>query len=204
MSDTKDRIAGFLSKTKTGIKNAASTLSQKTKSFCVKTKSYVSNKIDNHQQEKERKHLEELADYKQAIDNAKETISDSLILDFINNLGVSPTELYSKTVKKIQNTYPVPTEQTILWACLNIKTNRTGGIAVTDKGVFIKTLVTVYEEKALKKENRKVAELYYYPWDMLDMNSMIKDTAVAEFSSIDNGSINSFRFDIHQRLGGKN
>ena len=47
--------------------------------------------------------------------------------------------------KKIKESFPVPREQTILWADYVVKTNRVGGIVVTNKGVFIKTLVTVFD-----------------------------------------------------------
>lgn len=104
-------------------------------------------------------------------------------------LGSSPLELTKSRVKQIKRSFPVPREQIILWADAEFDL-RPSGIVATNKGVFIRTNVSVFDEngkikkfitskigkqndqneEALEREqfHSGKAELYYYSWDRFD------------------------------------
>lgn len=192
MKISKEDINVFWNKTKKGVKEVASTVSNKTKEAVVKTKDFINAKIDDSKREKELKHKLELEEYRQTIETAKANIGNSDVLVFINNLGTSPSELFDKSVKRIKESFPIPREQVVVWSLFVTETNRTGGITVTDKGVFIKTVVSVFDEKAIKKENRKVAELFYYPWEYVNLDNF-SDSRMAEvLNSFDSRNVKVF------------
>lgn len=126
-----------------------------------------------------------------------EELKDSAAWCFIKELGDSPYELSPKSMKRIKRIFPIPQEFEILWA--DVETGlRPSGIVCTDKGVFIKTDVSVflhkkdreeqlrqYEQtvekgKKQKKPKRKLinnaSALYYYSWDNFDIEWFVGDS----------------------------
>lgn len=91
---------------------------------------------------------------KAAAENARKERFDTAILPlagteaetFIYALGDSPVKLTDGKVKQIKETFPVPREQNILWADAEFDL-RPSGIVVTDKGVFIRTNVSMLDGK---------------------------------------------------------
>ena len=72
-------------------------------------------------------------------------------------------ELTKKKICRIKDVFPIPREQCVLWADAEFDL-RPSGIAITDKGVFIKTDVAVFEKK--NKSNDAVKSvLYFYQWE---------------------------------------
>lgn len=65
---------------------------------------------------------------------------------FIYALGDSPTTLTARKINQIKDTFPIPREQVILWADAEFDL-RPSGIAVTNKGVFIRTNVSILDGK---------------------------------------------------------
>lgn len=65
---------------------------------------------------------------------------------FIRALGDSPLKLTDNKAKQIKNVFPIPREQNILWADAEFDL-RPSGIVVTDKGLFIRTNVSMLEGK---------------------------------------------------------
>ena len=61
-------------------------------------------------------------------------------------LGDSPLKLTDNKAKQIKNVFPIPREQNILWADAEFDL-RPSGIVVTDKGLFIRTNVSMLEGK---------------------------------------------------------
>ena len=190
--ETKDKISKLWNKTKATLVDVSLTVADTTKKAYVKTSNAIKTSIENNKLEKERKHKKELNDYQELVNTAKESIEHSCVMDFINDLGESPSELFCKSVKSLKQSFPIPVEQTIIWACTLKETNRVGGIVVTDKGVFVKTIVNVFEEKALKKENRKVSELFYYPWIIFDTNDFLPGGTLNAIFSLNNKDLNNF------------
>ncbi|MEE0873831.1 MAG: hypothetical protein UIH27_10290 [Ruminococcus sp.] len=79
-------------------------------------------------------------------------------------LGDSPVELTKKRINQIKSVFPIPREQCVLWADAEFDL-RSSGIVVTDKGVFIKTDVAVFEKKKHNTDNAFKSALYYYQWE---------------------------------------
>ena len=65
---------------------------------------------------------------------------------FIRALGDSPLKLTDNKAKQIKNVFPIPREQNILWADAEFDL-RPSGIVVTDKGLFIRTNVSMLDGK---------------------------------------------------------
>lgn len=65
---------------------------------------------------------------------------------FIRALGDSPLKLTDNKTKQIKNVFPIPREQTILWADAEFDL-RPSGIVATDKGLFIRTNVSMLDGK---------------------------------------------------------
>ena len=65
---------------------------------------------------------------------------------FIYALGDSPITLTARKINQIKDTFPVPREQVILWADAEFDL-RPSGIVVTNKGVFIRTNVSILDGK---------------------------------------------------------
>ena len=65
---------------------------------------------------------------------------------FIRALGDSPLKLTDNKTKQIKNVFPIPREQNILWADAEFDL-RPSGIVATDKGLFIRTNVSMLDGK---------------------------------------------------------
>lgn len=65
---------------------------------------------------------------------------------FIRALGDSPLTLTDNKIKQIKNVFPIPREQNILWADAEFDL-RPSGIVATDKGLFIRTNVSMLDRK---------------------------------------------------------
>lgn len=108
--------------------------------------------------------------------------------DFVLALGDSPVKLSESRVRQIKSVFPVPREQKILWADAEFDL-RPSGIVATDRGVFIRTNVsmldgkkeisnaeldtmTVREQEAYKQHLAQYhggkSVLLYYSWDDFD------------------------------------
>ena len=91
---------------------------------------------------------------KAAAENARKEKFDTAMLPLMGTeaetliyaLGDSPVKLTDGKVKQIKETFPVPREQNILWADAEFDL-RPSGIVVTDKGVFIRTNVSMLDGK---------------------------------------------------------
>ncbi len=83
---------------------------------------------------------------KEKIDTAMLPLMGTEAETFIYALGDSPVKLTNGKVKQIKETFPVPREQNILWADAEFDL-RPSGIVVTDKGVFIRTNVSMLDGK---------------------------------------------------------
>lgn len=91
---------------------------------------------------------------KAAAENARKEKFDTAILPlagteaeaFIYALGDSPIKLTDGKVRQIKETFPIPREQNVLWADAEFDL-RPSGIVVTDKGVFIRTNVSMLDGK---------------------------------------------------------
>ena len=192
METTKDKLLKAWKKTKSGIVNASLFVADKTKKAFNYTKDHIESSIEQSRINKEIKHRQELKEYRKVIEIAKGKIVEKRVEYFVDDLGSSPTELFAKSAKKIKESFPIPVEQTVLWAYVIKETNRVGGIVITECGIFTKTVVSVTEEKALNKENRKVSELFYYPWDVFEIDTILNDKYITKLGSYSKEDIKAF------------
>ena len=201
---TKEKLYDLWNKTKTGVVNASTYVADKSKQAFNYAKDHVKVAIDNSKLQKEIKHQKELYEYHQIIKDAINSIDDSRICNFIDDLGDSKTELFRGSVKKIKESFPIPKEQTVIWAYVLKETNRVGGIVVTECGVFTKTIVNVFEEKAFKKENRKISELFYYPWNTFEIDDLLNGDNATSINSFNRNDVESFIYACQRYLDSKN
>lgn len=90
---------------------------------------------------------------------------DIVLEETLKRLGPSHTRLYSDTVKKIHELFPVPREQKILWADVEV-TNRVSGMVITKQGIFLRASEEVIKEdnKDRKKKDKIFSQYYYMKW----------------------------------------
>lgn len=117
---------------------------------------------------------------------------------FIHALGDSPVTLTAGKINQIKDTFPIPREQEIFWADAEFDL-RPSGIAVTNKGVFIRTNVSLFDGKigvrklALKDldedEQRTYLQhqaqyhcgksvLLFYSWNDFDASWFVAETEI--------------------------
>lgn len=109
---------------------------------------------------------DELDKYRPKIAGALESLADAPERDFIELLGESPLHLTPKNVEKLKGVFPIPREQVIIWADAEFDL-RPSGIAVTNKGVFIKSDVDAFTitDKGLRQDK---SHLLYFQWKYFD------------------------------------
>lgn len=104
------------------------------------------------------------------VDTAMKNLTGTEAEKVLAALGGSPLELSNKRINQIRRTFPIPREQCILWADAEFDL-RPSGIVATERGVFIRSNVGVFDEKfkkAIEHENGGKSMLFYYIWDDFD------------------------------------
>ena len=86
-----------------------------------------------------------------------------ILNELLLSLCVSPLELKKQNTERIHAVFPVPREQRILWADAEFDM-RPSGIALTNRGLFIKTDVGVFEHLDKEAPNNGKSILRYYRW----------------------------------------
>ena len=99
----------------------------------------VSDAIEEKQAAAEKAHQEQI---EACLLPIKGTEAES----FVAALGDSPVKLTKSRINQIKETFPIPREQNILWADAEFDL-RPSGIVATDRGVFIRTNVGVFDKK---------------------------------------------------------
>ena len=154
------KINGALAKAKGISKQAAETVSSKAKSVKNAAGDVIATQAEKIEDNKRR----EAEKRERDIQASKEKLSDTKAERFLFLLGDSPVELTKKRINQIKSVFPIPREQCVLWADAEFDL-RPSGIVVTDKGVFIKTDVAVFEKKKDKTDNASKSVLFYYQWE---------------------------------------
>lgn len=145
----------------------------------VKTKDIVVSKVNDvvddikerHEERKEEIRIESLEKLK----NALILMENKQAVNFIDSLE-EPNKIIPKLKRnRITKTFPIPVEQEILWADVELDL-RPSGIVLTDKGVFLKTNVNVFEEKLKKDEkgNKMQSNLIFCSWNNFDPSFFAK------------------------------
>ena len=97
----------------------------------------------------------------------------SIFIDkVLEKCGESPTILTKRKITKIKNLFPIPVEQTILWA--DVKNgHRISGIVLTDKGVFIKGSSKTIKDinSNIKERKNRIKTIYHYiKWENFSLD----------------------------------
>ncbi len=95
---------------------------------------------------------------RQEVIEAYNSLGDPAVIDLLKHLGRSNVRITRSVNKDIKNAFPIPREQHILWVDSDKAFKQ--GIAITDKGVFI---------KSPKKDSEVANLLYYFKWDSFEL-----------------------------------
>lgn len=82
----------------------------------------------------------------------------------LEQLGDSPVELTRTCADNIKEVFPIPREQTVLWADAEFDL-RPSGVAVTDCGVFVRSDVSAFGAVRGGAEGGNKPVLTYYQWE---------------------------------------
>lgn len=138
-NDFFEKVKNISQNATKAVADIAADIAENTRDAVVSTAEKVNTAID------EKKATAENA-RKQRFDAAMLPLMGTEAETFIYALGDSPVKLTDGKVKQIKETFPVPREQNILWADAEFDL-RPSGIVVTDKGVFIRTNVSMLDGK---------------------------------------------------------
>ena len=136
----------------------------------VKTVSSTVSKINTNIEEKKTENSRIKQEEKQ---HALGLIDNPDVLEFIECLGDSPVNLTKGNTAKIKKIFPLPKEQTVLWADAEFDL-KPSGIVATERGVFIRTNVDFFNIKKSQK-NEKIV-LYYYSWSDFEAQWFISES----------------------------
>ena len=153
---TKARLSYYWKKFKIGVAQGVTDFTNGVKTTFNNAKKSVESTIEKKKIEKQIRHNNEIDRYRKFVLETINNIDDLTVKNFLNDLGESSSELTYKTAAKYKQSFPVPKEQPILWALVSYETNRIGGIVVTKKGVFTKTVVNIFVENSFNAFNNNI------------------------------------------------
>lgn len=115
---------------------------------------------------------EKVEAYKPVLRKALKGMDTACAKRVLRALGDSPVPLTSDFAKKVKSTFPIPKEQTVIWADAEFDL-RPSGVVATDRGVFIKAdakaldLGKVFTRKGEddSAENGQSSNLSYFTWE---------------------------------------
>ena len=199
----KKEITEIIAKAKTVSTNAANKVANTATNVADATRKAVdtvTEKISSSIEEKKQAALKARQD---EVDAAMMIIAGTEAESFLAVLGDSPLELSKKQIDQIKRTFPVPKEQCVLWADAEFDL-RPSGIVATERGVFIKSNVGIFDNK--RKASREAegggkSILFYYRWEKFDPAWFMEDSADNRALSVESQCSDSFirayqRFDI--------
>lgn len=180
---TKDFVVEKAPVVKEALKKGAETVVD----VIIKTKDVVVNKVnaviedvkDYYEEKKEEIRIESL----ESLKNALLLMDNKEAVKFIDGLDEQCKIIPKIKKNRITKTFPIPVEQQILWADVELGL-RPSGIVLTDKGVFVKTDITVLDEKFKKDEkgNKMQSNLFFCSWNNFNPSiftngELLKDVA---------------------------
>jgi hypothetical protein len=183
----KQDISKIIKKAKTVSTNTVNRVTDTASSVSDVTRKAVDSATEKISSSTEAKKLVALQARQDEVNAAMMAIADTEAEKNIIALGDSPVELSKKQIDQIKRMFPVPREQCILWADTEFDL-RPSGIVVTERGVFIKSDVGVFDDK---RKETKVAEgggksrLAYFKWDNFDPAWFTEGTSDNRALSVD-------------------
>lgn len=111
--------------------------------------------------EKEAERLDaEKAEYAPKVQEALRAIEGSRTQELLDSFQESPLPLTETNVAKVKSAFPIPREQTVVWADAEFDL-RPSGIAMTEKGVYIKADAVAF---AVPGREKRQSRLFYFEW----------------------------------------
>lgn len=101
------------------------------------------------------------------VKHALEELTEYGTRGFFEALGASPIPMTRENIARIKQAFPIPAEQCVLWGSAEFDL-RPSGIVITNKGVFIKSDVGVFESVGFPGAEQKKSILSYFRWDDFD------------------------------------
>ena len=128
----------FFEKAKSLTKNTTQVVSNVASDIAENTRAAVASTVEKVNMARNEKKASAEKAQNEEITTAILQLNGTEAETFIYALGDSPITLTTRKINQIKATFPIPREQVILWADAEFDL-RPSGIAVTNKGVFIRT-----------------------------------------------------------------
>lgn len=123
--------------------------------------------------EKEAERLDaEKAEYAPKVQETLRAIEGSRAQELLGSFQESPLPLTEANAAKVKSAFPIPREQTVVWADAEFDL-RPSGIAMTEKGVYIKADADAFA--VLGKEKRQ-SRLFYFEWAYFEPGPFASDS----------------------------
>lgn len=113
----------------------------------------------------------EKTEYAPKVQEALKAIEGTRAQGLLDSFQESPLPLTEANAAKVKSTFPIPREQTVVWADAEFDL-RPSGIAMTEKGVYIKADADAFA--APGKEKRQ-SRLFYFEWAHFEPGSFASD-----------------------------
>lgn len=111
------------------------------------------------------------ADYAPKVQEALRSIEGSRAKELLDSFQESPLPLTEANAAKVKSAFPIPREQTVVWADAEFDL-RPSGIAMTEKGVYIKADADAFTVPG--KEKRQ-SRLFYFEWAYFEPGPFASD-----------------------------
>lgn len=122
--------------------------------------------------EKEAERLDaEKADYAPKVQEALRSIEATRAQELLGSFQESPLPLTEANAAKVKSAFPIPREQTVVWADAEFDL-RPSGIAMTEKGVYIKADADAF---AVPGKEKRQSRLFYFEWAYFEPGSFAPD-----------------------------
>lgn len=113
----------------------------------------------------------EKAEYAPKVQEALKAIEATRAQELLDSFQESPLPLTEANAAKVKSAFPIPREQTVVWADAEFDL-RPSGIAMTEKGVYIKANADAF---AVPGKEKRQSRLFYFEWAYFEPGSFASD-----------------------------
>ena len=113
----------------------------------------------------------EKAEYAPKVQEALRAIEATRAQELLGSFQESPLPLTEANAAKVKSAFPIPREQTVVWADAEFDL-RPSGIAMTEKGVYIKADADAF---AVPGKEKRQSRLFYFEWAYFEPGPFASD-----------------------------
>lgn len=113
----------------------------------------------------------EKAEYTPKAQEALRAIEATRARELLGSFQESPLPLTEANAAKVKSAFPIPREQTVVWADAEFDL-RPSGIAMTEKGVYIKADADAF---AVPGKEKRQSRLFYFEWAYFEPSPFASD-----------------------------